>query len=641
MKEKFRKRIDFIGNINLARLLICFEFSLMLAWLLYDRISPTIFNAIYSDGGILSKLGTLFLIALFFTCSMYVLVSLIARGWKIIRKNTQSHIEEENRSTTTPFFESSKTVIILIVVGLSILLSFLMFGENLNAQWWIIDDHEIIFYLGEDGELDIKEIPLRLMRDTEVGTFGMNPRFRPIYYFLRLLESALWGNRPGLFYLFRIAICAFLVFTLWYCTKDILGIFGSFIFAMAVMSFQYWADIFSRLGPSESYAVLGVSLFCLGFTRYWKNEGRKNALLTWFLIFVGVVIAVGSKENMVLVILFVVWMFVDAAIKKRLTHSQIIFSVLSLLFSIFIVGVILLGIINNQNRNIYATDVSISTIFTILKNELRTFPFSLIKYYSNTIVIMIISLSVVISGLAIRFGFQNRGKMIEKRAVRKIILECIAYLLVVYILFLSQRVFYTQRWPTEIRYDFPGRLGEVATLVILIYTCLQLFKKIGISQFDQVFFRAGYVALFAIVIFQNNYFSAARAYTQDNVRRTVQFAQQIEYIKHETLDFPEYPIIFESHDVMDHEPIFSVKIFLSAYGVRNPISIRMHGYSSQSMDIDPSVKGLAENMERVSKEGGINGFVALDALKDQAGNCYSIDFSAPSVTDCINLGQIW
>ena len=65
MKEKFRKRIDFIGNINLARLLICFEFSLMLAWLLYDRISPTIFNAIYSDGGILSKLGTLILIAIF------------------------------------------------------------------------------------------------------------------------------------------------------------------------------------------------------------------------------------------------------------------------------------------------------------------------------------------------------------------------------------------------------------------------------------------------------------------------------------------------------------------------------------------------------------------------------------------------
>ena len=39
---------------------------------------------------------------------------------------------------------------ILLLVFLSGALAVLMFGANVKAQWWVIDDHEIAYFLGSD-----------------------------------------------------------------------------------------------------------------------------------------------------------------------------------------------------------------------------------------------------------------------------------------------------------------------------------------------------------------------------------------------------------------------------------------------------------------------------------------------------------
>jgi len=208
-------------------------------------------------------------------------------------------------------------------------------------------------------------------------------------------------------------------------------------------------------------------------------------------------------------------------------------------------------------------------------------------------------------------------------------------------LFLSQRIFYVQRWPTEIRYDFPGRIGSMATLIILINTCLLLFRRAQTRKLDLVLFRSGYVILFLIILIQNNRFYSLREYSRENVRRTTIFTQHIETIAKTAHNYPDYPIIFESFDVMDYEPIFSVKYFLTAFGVSNDISINLNGYSNQSFDVGTSGKRLAERLEEISTEGAIEGFVPLVNINDLNGKCFNIDFSGVSSTGCQNLGKIW
>ena len=255
---------------------------------------------------------------------------------------------------------------LLLLIILSIFTSYYMLGDNLRAQWWIIDDHEIMRYLGEDGHLDFKDIPSKLLTETEVGNFGGSPRYRPSYYFLRLLETALWGNYPKLFYLTWFLILSFFFMVCWLITKETIGFIGGYFFTAATMSFTYWIDIFSRLGSSETYAVLGISLFCLGFYRYLKEKSFNTSFLTWSCIFWGAIISIGSKENLILLVIPVVWLLWDSFKKKRLTLIKLIICISIISFSAFIALSILLSISARGGQDVYSNNVSGSSIAPIL-----------------------------------------------------------------------------------------------------------------------------------------------------------------------------------------------------------------------------------------------------------------------------------
>ena len=86
---------------------------------------------------------------------------------------------------------------VIIVVGI--------FGRVLSAQWGVIDDHEIIAFLGQDRKLYLHEI-FPALKSTEVGDFGSLTRYRPSYFLLRLLECVAWGANPLYWYAFRLVL---------------------------------------------------------------------------------------------------------------------------------------------------------------------------------------------------------------------------------------------------------------------------------------------------------------------------------------------------------------------------------------------------------------------------------------------------
>ena len=637
----------FNKNLYPPKLFLSAHFGFIGSWFANDYLTPLIFSEAFSERSLPIKFGIVLIYTCIFSIGFYVVISQLELIYPKIIKVIQKIFDTKKISIRGKFFLRIKEIYkrkwfkLLLIIGISLLVSFYIFGENLKAQWWIIDDHEMMAFLGDDGHLDLKEIPTKLLLDTEVGGIGGKPRYRPSYYFLRLLETSLWGNKPQYFYITRLIICSFFIFVCWLIVKDVVGFIGGFIFTMAVMSFNYWADIYSRLGPAETYAVLGLSLFCFGFYGYLKKNKSKNTKLCWFCIFLGAIISIGSKENMVLLAIPVLWILADSIIRKRLTISQFIFSAAALSFCAFIVFAVLLGISNRGGQDIYATDVSVSSISIVLINEIRTLPYSIIKYYSLTVLMIAISYVFIIFGLTITTVFQKNAANQIKNNVRKILIRCAAYLGCIYLIFLSQRIFYAQGWPTGLRYDFPGKLGEMFTLIFLIGACLQLFNELNVKRFVTLSFKFGYCILFSVLIIQNNYFFESRESARINAQRTNLFTKHINQIKEEVSFHPDYPIVFQSFEVLDYEPIFSTKYFLQANKVPNKIMLNANGYASQSFLENTLEKTLATKIEQTSLNGGWVGFSPLVNIADLKGECFNLDFSGTSNSDCINLGKIW
>jgi hypothetical protein len=195
----------------------------------------------------------------------------------------------------------SRNIHVLYISFFSLGASFVFFRSNLGIQLGPVDDHEIVRFLGGDKQLWVWQIPGVLLQQTEVGQYGENARFRPAYYFLRLLETSLFGIDSNSWYFSRILMVALtslfltlgLIALLSFKNKLVI-IFFSTWFILTILGLSAWQGIVARLGPTEIYLVLGISLFFYLATLLLDNP---NSTKTWIATCLSVVAVVGSKEN--------------------------------------------------------------------------------------------------------------------------------------------------------------------------------------------------------------------------------------------------------------------------------------------------------------------------------------------------------
>ena len=132
----------------------------------------------------------------------------------------------------------------------------------LNAQWGLIDDHEVMAFVGTEARLPPSQF-VAALKTTELNPEASLARFRPSYYVVRTLEAMAWGKNARQWYGLRIAIATILALTVAYVGV----LFAGPILTTGFLTFSlfagYWADIFARAGPGETYAVLGVCLIAL------------------------------------------------------------------------------------------------------------------------------------------------------------------------------------------------------------------------------------------------------------------------------------------------------------------------------------------------------------------------------------------
>ena len=446
-------------------------------------------------------------------------------------------------------------------IFLLVLFIFYLFGNNLFAQWWLIDDHDIFAFIGNyETKVGFSDYWNIILNKTEVGAFGNFPRYRPSYYMLRTLELIIWQDNPFLWYAFRILILLLFVIAIYNFLAKYLSYITSFLFVLWVFSYNYWSDIFSRMGPAEIYGTLGFSLVLLGAKS--KIEDRiKNKWVSLF-FYLGIIIMIGAKENF-LYFFLIPFFYIIFLIKKNRHRGEIIgFLISGGYFTLIVLSLFLY--FANSKQDVYGNSTSIGSRLKIFVNILS---------FTETkmIFLMLISTSILVAANHLK----NKLKINYKMPAIYIIFFLGYYLL--------NYLFYNGNWPTSMRYDFPGILAYQFIIFFLMVTLHSIFlKRIGFIYIN--------IALILFLSFNVNTkaMGEIRISSLENIRRTTEFTEFLNTQKEILKADKSKKIFLLMNDPFDFEPILSFERFLNYYKVPNKKYVVINSFNKYN--------GLAESL---------------------------------------------
>jgi len=451
----------------------------------------------------------------------------------------------------------------LILLLLSIGVGYYLFGVNFNATLGMVDDHEIVSFLGPDQKIKIEEIP-KLLLKTEVGKWGSALRFRPVYYTLRIIESMAWKDNPQLWYGTRLVIFALSLTIGYLILSRLVGVVPSVVILGYILAWDYWKDIWTRLGPSEIYAVLGLAVFAWGVI---KDK-------IWMIV-VGAIVCMGSKENFFFLLLPLLYLLLVRW--KQITVKQ------RVLLGVGIVSGILVALpmyLATKNTGVTFYHESLSLMERVQLTVMKT---PKILYWYR--VLPIFAISVLINSY-----YFWKQKKIERIKFLKKLATYVLTLSFLGVVVASQVFFYGDLWPGNNRYDFPGVLA------------IQLFGLISVLMLPRTYRKAGVILLTIYLIFftVNKGYYPIREEARRNMIRTRAFQSEISSYVQKIHENPGKPILFESNSPLYYEQIASTRRYLLYYGAPEIMYFRYSGGKEQ----DALYGALAESMRAVSAQGG-------------------------------------
>jgi hypothetical protein len=501
-----------------------------------------------------------------------------------------------------------------VIAVLSFSMVFLYYGPSLQAKWGVIDDHEVMVFLGNDGKMDLTEW-WGYYSQTEAAKPGVSLRYRPMYQALRLLEIALWDNNPGLWYATRISIFTFFLAVIWFVAQKFIGFVPAGVSTFYIFSYKYWADIFSRLGPSEVYAVLGFGIFLICFENIVRTTSKASKS-DWIGLCFGSILAMGSKENMILLLAPLAVLGGYLFFKKTFTKTAAISLVLSLAFGLFIVGASFVAT-QKTGTDIYRQSVATTDRVHLLVTSLKS------NQVKQMIKISAFAVLLLIAGL-----------LVKEKKVSKYSAVFLLVVTVLILIYTFQVVFYNGAWPTEGRYDFPGMLYFPVLLAAIIVYVRMLLKDFKVPE--GIIVGLQWSIMFGIcssIIMKG--FVPIQVAVGRNVEITNNHTNGIEKIAAVVNNNPTEPILFESANVWDFEPIYSLSIFLRTYGVKNPFYLQISGYDSLATTSGSLEADLAKQLVKISLEGN-DSFTPINEFSERT-DCYALVLSGIDTSTCKTL----
>ena len=505
----------------------------------------------------------------------------------------------------------------MLILFLSVLMGWALWSENLNAKFGLFDDHEIVSFLGVKSAIPFTEA-MSLFKSTEALHPGATNRYRPSYYFLRFIEIYLWGDSPLLWYLSRMMMFVTSLAIAWALLARFCGFGLSSVLILSALRGPYWAAIWAVLGPSETYACLGLAIYFLGVYLCWE-PGNGGGALGWGLILAGTLISAGSKENFTLLMIPTFLLLARQYKFGELKWNVAPFALGAIGFCLFVISAAMIGA-KLVNQDTYAQPVDAGR----LKPMLSELSFASPAMWA---------LLLILGGFVVLFLPEKR------RDARQYIWRWTGNAMFVegllYVTYLALIFFYYGKWHPESRYAFPGELIKLAMFTYPLITFLKIPRVANrptISLASNILVCAGIVYLFKLG-FDSNIQMA-----RNNAQRTNTLQDFILKCQRAVANDPAAPIILYPQDLGSYEPIFAVKSFLVHTGMKNPIMLELSkdfGPGGFAPAIVPMLrKSLAE------LESGSSGFTARSSLNEKHA-CYYVGFNVlPKSTRCTVIGAV-
>jgi hypothetical protein len=493
----------------------------------------------------------------------------------------------------------------LLCYAFAAALALYFWSPLLDAKWGLIDDHEVIGFVGTADRLPLSRVPA-ILADTELTPNSTLPRFRPSYYGLRILEAVAWGKNATLWYAARIAIAVLVALALAHVCLQAAGPILTMGFLPFALSSPYWGDVFARAGVGETYCALGLALIAFalgGQPRETLSTGRVAVIA------LGIVIAAGAKENFLLLGAVPLWFLVAAKPRVSLAGKAISLGVL--IYLAWIAVTVFLRV-RSAGTDIYANDASIAFRLRLLLSFLSL---QVVHFWLAALAIaLIVSWRVSAVGKPLRGYFWAGGVLLA--------------------IYASQFVFYAGQWPyVPNRFQFPGVLAYHGA-VLLGFAGL-VAAAMAWKMPDRAVMALQIAAAAALLYWSIGDFGLNRAQAYKTVETTVAFDRNLNVVRAELAKDPSRPLVINSHYFNDYEPIFSIERFLRAASIGNAIALRLAYTPGLG---DTREEALGRTLAELSRDGQKGLFVPLSGI--DLARCYSVGMSGPFLASCDGGGLV-
>jgi hypothetical protein len=484
-----------------------------------------------------------------------------------------------------------------------------LLGPLIGAKLALPDENDIPTFMGRDG-ITIADVPRVVVEKTEVGEYGQGQRMRPVYFVDRVVETALWGYDASKWYALRICMFGLIVAVLLWVYVRFAGLALGAGLTILTLSYPMWTDIWARsTGPSEQIAMLGTAIFAIGATQFVERWKDGHSLRTaCVLAGVGALIAMGSKENMLFLMLPLAGAIAAMVARKRTDAPGIAALLIAIGMGCWVASSILVYFSANKVQDIYGSSPTVALV-TSRWRGLAALAFGAIAYLFAT--------WWVDREIARRRGHAAQAEY------RRIAVWFFAGVLAIVVLFVAQFLFYSGRLPSQGRYDFPALLAVPALIILCTWawgrTAELLFDWKDATNAFRI--TASALAIIYALVFPSKLPAAvANRVTQTNIFETGVLQSKEMASKH-----PDWPIIVRSYDPWDYEVVQTIGVVFLARQIKNPLYMVHKPLASK-----PQTEFEASSLSGVLIEQSRNGFAPrgyrpIGELKDpKTSQCFAV-----------------
>jgi hypothetical protein len=506
-----------------------------------------------------------------------------------------------------------RRVIAVLVIVFGVLVSIALIGGLSRSKIGLTDENDLPQYVGTTGHVAFSQIPRLLIEKTEVGQFGQSQRFRPVYYLSRLVETALWGLDGGSWYRWRIVMFGLVIAAIFWLYIECTGLVLGTIFTACTLSFAMWVDIWTRsTGTNEQYTTVGSAIYALGawqFVKQWRAEEGLNA--SCLAMVAGAIIAMGSKENMLILELPLFAVLAAGLWYRRLGPISAMALSVAIAFGVWIATSIVVYFLGAKVEDIYGNSVH-GGLFRAKWMRL---------VYAGA---LFAAIGIYATDRALRKLADNE----KLKLFRSLAGRYSLYASVIAGVFVFNFIFYTGMVPTGGRYDFPAVLALPALLILLLNGTSEMARLFGFGLFVKKV--AGLVLAIVLVAYTSRTPWALPAAANANAARTSAFDAGLREAQRMTREHPQWPIFIKSFNYLDYEVIQALGFFFITKSIDNPRYL-VYVANPYGEPRDAFQSGLDQGLLAESNNGAIaRGYFPLAAAGAlSVRNCFVIVLRKP------------